>query len=368
MPDLHARFMRHAVELAERGWGRVHPNPLVGAVVVRDGEIAGEGCHREFGGAHAEVEALAAAGETARGATLYVTLEPCAHAGKTPPCTDAIVRAGVATVVFGADDPNPDAAGGADILRRAGINVVGGVHAAVVREQNAIFFHSIEQNTPYVALKLAMSMDARIARAPGERTRITSDEADREVHRLRSGYDAILIGSKTARIDDPRLTVRKAPPPVRPPVRIILDTRASLSADSVLLKSLEEAPTWVFVGANADPGNVGRLELAGARVFAPTTTEERIPLKKVLETLWENGVHSVFCEGGATVATALLSKDLVNRVYLFVAPQLLGPEAVPAFPFETTPKKVAWRMARIAQFGSDALLMLDRAPSAAHDK
>lgn len=360
--------MRHALELAERGWGRVQPNPLVGAVVVRDGEIAGEGCHREYGGAHAEVEALAAAGAAARGATIYVTLEPCSHYGKTPPCTDAIVRAGVATVVFGAHDPSPNAAGGADILRRAGINVVHGVEADAVREQNAIFFHAVEQRTPYVALKLAMSLDARIAGARGVRTRITSDEAESEVHRLRSGYDAILIGSNTARIDDPLLTVRKAPAPVRPPVRVILDTRAALSADSALMTSLEEAPTWIFVGAEADTEKVKKLERAGARLFAPQSMDERIALKQVLETLWENGVRSVFCEGGATVGAALLSKDLVNRVYLFVAPRLLGPDAVPAFPFETTPNKTAWRTSRIAQLGNDALLMLDRAPASGRRK
>lgn len=361
MPELHTRFMHHALELAERGWGRVHPNPLVGALVVRDGEIVGEGLHREYGRAHAEVEALAAAGEAARGATLYVTLEPCSHYGKTPPCTEAIIRAGVATVVFGADDPSPDAAGGAEVLRRAGINVVSGVESSAVREQNAIFFHSIEENTPFVALKLAMSLDARIAGARGERTRITSDEADREVHRLRSGYDAILIGSNTARVDDPLLTVRKAPTPVRPPVRVILDTHAGLPADSALMTSIAEAPTWVFVGAGAEASKIKNLEAAGARVFTPGSRAARIPLKQVLETLWENGVRSVFCEGGATVGTALLTKDLVNRLYLFVAPLLLGPDAVSAFPFESAPKKLAWRTSRIAQLGNDALLMLDRA-------
>src|SRR5688572_27333622 len=146
------RFMDRALELAERGWGRVHPNPLVGAVVVHEGKIVGEGAHREFGGAHAEIEALADAGEAARGATLYVTLEPCSHHGKTPPCTDAIIRAGVASVIFGASDPHPQARGGADLLRRAGINVVGGVESEAVRHQNAAFFHAIENTTPFVAL------------------------------------------------------------------------------------------------------------------------------------------------------------------------------------------------------------------------
>lgn len=360
MNDVHARYMRGALELAERGWGRVHPNPMVGAVVVRDGEIVGEGCHREYGRAHAEVEALAQAGDAARGATLYVTLEPCSHQGKTPPCTDAIIRAGVATVVFGADDPNPQAAGGAQILRQAGINVVNGVSADAVRQQNSIFFHGIGNNRPFVALKLAMSLDARIARAPGERTRITADEADHEVHRLRSGFDAILIGSNTARIDDPLLTVRKAPPPIRPPVRIILDTHAIIEDDSALLHSIQDAPVWVFVGGNVPAVRIKDLERLGVRVFRPGRQKGRVPLKKVLETLWQNDVRSIFCEGGATLGAALLAKDMVERIYLFVAPQLLGPQGVPAFPLESLPKKQNWRTSRIAQVGNDALLMLER--------
>lgn len=360
MMETHARFMRTAIELADRGWGRVQPNPLVGAVIVRDGEITATGWHQEFGGPHAEIDALAAAGDSARGATMYVSLEPCSHHGKTPPCTDAIIRAGIATVVFGAEDPHPDAAGGAEVLRRAGINVVSGVERDAVRQQNAIFFHSVESSTPFVALKLAMSLDARIAEASGKRTRITADEADAEVHRLRSGFDAILIGSNTARVDDPVLTVRKAAAPIRPPVRVVLDTNAQLSTSSALLHSVEEAPLWVFVSADAEVERVRAIEAAGAKVFAPHMHEGRVPLKRVLETLWDNGIRSVFCEGGGTVATALLSKDLVERVYLFVAPRLLGPAGVPAFPFESPPKSLRFRTSRIAQLGNDALVMLDR--------
>ncbi|HEX6559166.1 MAG TPA: bifunctional diaminohydroxyphosphoribosylaminopyrimidine deaminase/5-amino-6-(5-phosphoribosylamino)uracil reductase RibD [Longimicrobiales bacterium] len=360
MSDTHARFMRSAVQLAERGWGRVQPNPMVGAVVVRDGTVIAEGWHHEYGGAHAEVDALADAGAQARGATLYVSLEPCSHHGKTPPCTDAIIRAGVATVVFGAHDPNPEARGGADVLRRAGINVVGGVEADAVRQQNAIFFHAIHHHAPYVALKLAMSLDARIARGPGERTRITSDDADAEVHRLRSGYDAVLIGSNTARIDDPLLTVRKAPAPIRPPVRVVLDSEAALSPTSALVTSVNQAPVWVFTGPTADAARIQALEAAGARVFA--ARRQRAPLKQVLDTLWQEGVQSVFCEGGSRVATALLARDLVQRVYLFIAPILLGGQAVPAFAFEQAPDTSRWRPARIAQIGDDALLMLDREP------
>lgn len=356
----HARYMRGALELAERGWGRVHPNPLVGAVVVHDGRVVGEGCHREFGGAHAEIEALAAAGDAAHGATLYVTLEPCSHHGKTPPCTDAIIRAGVATVVFGAPDPHPAARGGAEVLQRAGINVVSGIEADAVRQQNAIFFHNVEGETPFVALKLALSLDARIARAQGERTRITSHEADVEVHRLRSGFDAILVGSNTARVDDPLLTVRHVPAPIRPPVRVVLDSQATLSPHSKLLQTIHEAPVWVLCASSASVSRVNDLERAGARPVVIHTEEKRLPIPAVLQRLSAENVGSVFCEGGGTLASALLNAGGVNRIYAFIAPLFLGPEGVPAFPGVSAIKSGNFTTSRIAQLGEDALVMMDR--------
>lgn len=361
MTDPHARFMRRALELAERGWGRVHPNPLVGAVVVRDGVIVGEGLHREFGGAHAEVEALAAAGDAARDATLYVTLEPCSHQGKTPACTDAITRAGVATVVFGADDPHPEARGGAEILRHAGINVVAGVEAEAVRAQNAIFFHQLTHDRPFIALKLAMSLDARIAAAPGQRTKITSDEADQEVHRLRSGFDAIMIGNNTARVDDPLLTVRHARPSVRPPVRIVLDSNATTSSASALVRSVSEAPLWVVCGAAAPRNRREELEKAGAQVVVIDAADEtRLPIQDVLRELRARGIHSVLCEGGNAVAATLVEEGLVDRLYAFIAPIILGAGGVPAFSVAKVEKSGSWRTGRIAQVGNNALLMLER--------
>lgn len=360
MTDAHVRYMRGALELAERGWGRVHPNPLVGAVVVRDGVVVGEGCHREFGGAHAEIEALAAAGSNARDATLYVTLEPCSHHGKTPPCTEAIVRAGIATVVFGATDPHPEARGGADVLRRAGINVVGGIAASEVRHQNAIFFHSVEKATPFVAIKVGMSLDARIARALGQRTRITSDEANREVHRLRSGFDAIMIGSNTVRIDDPLLTVRGVPAPIRPPIRIVLDSRATVTPEAALVRTIEAAPVWIVVGEDAPKDRVKSLEAAGVRVLQLATTERGIAVLPLLDELRENHVSSTLCEGGSTLAGSLLDEDVVERLYAFIAPRLLGPGGVPAFGLTSPLESPGWRTSRIAQLGNDALLMLDR--------
>jgi diaminohydroxyphosphoribosylaminopyrimidine deaminase / 5-amino-6-(5-phosphoribosylamino)uracil reductase len=346
--------------LAERGWGRVHPNPLVGALIVRDGRIVGEGFHGEFGKAHAEIEALAQAGELARGATLYVTLEPCAHHGKTPPCTDAIIRSGIATVMIGALDPHPQAKGGADVLRNAGVNVVSGIEALAALQQNAIFFHSLEQTVPYVALKLAMSLDARIASAPGQQTHLTSDVADREVHRLRSGFDAIMIGANTARVDNPMLTVRKAPPSIRPPVRIVLDSKASLPLESALLKTIEEAPVWVVCGTGADVARVSDLERAGARPIVIHGSAERPSIPHVLERLRAEGITSILCEGGGMVARDLMRADAVERFYAFIAPVVLGAGGVPAFPDGTPMESGAWKAGRIAQLGNDALLMLYR--------
>ncbi|MFW5947805.1 MAG: bifunctional diaminohydroxyphosphoribosylaminopyrimidine deaminase/5-amino-6-(5-phosphoribosylamino)uracil reductase RibD, partial [Gemmatimonadota bacterium] len=185
--------MARALELAEAGWGRVHPNPLVGAVVVREGAVVGEGAHREHGGAHAEVEALRAAGERARGATLYVTLEPCAHHGKTPPCTDAILEHGIARVVYAVPDPHPEAGGGAERLRAAGVAVTEGVAGPAARARNALFLRPLETGRPFVALKYGLSLDGRIAARPGERTRVTGPETEAEVHRLRAGFDAVLV-------------------------------------------------------------------------------------------------------------------------------------------------------------------------------
>ncbi|HYR07316.1 MAG TPA: bifunctional diaminohydroxyphosphoribosylaminopyrimidine deaminase/5-amino-6-(5-phosphoribosylamino)uracil reductase RibD, partial [Longimicrobium sp.] len=217
-------YMRRAIALAANGWGRVAPNPMVGCVIVRDGEVVGEGWHTEYGQPHAEVEALRAAGDRARGATAYVSLEPCSHWGKTPPCTDALIAAGVRRVVFGAFDPNPKAQGGAEVLRAAEIEVAGGVEEPAVHDQNAVFFHAHSpagQERPFVALKLAMSLDARIADRDGRSVWITGEASRAEVHRLRAGYDGIAVGIGTALADDPLLTVRGAVEPRVPPVRIV---------------------------------------------------------------------------------------------------------------------------------------------------
>ncbi|MDQ2768780.1 MAG: bifunctional diaminohydroxyphosphoribosylaminopyrimidine deaminase/5-amino-6-(5-phosphoribosylamino)uracil reductase RibD, partial [Gemmatimonadota bacterium] len=237
--------MRRALELARMGWGQTAPNPMVGAVVVRNGEIVGEGHHTRFGAAHAEIEALRVAGARAESATVYVTLEPCAHEGKTPPCANALVAARVARVVIAVCDPNPAAAGGAEVLRAAGIAVTTGVVESEARELNAPFFHSFTETRPWITLKLAVSLDGALADATGRSRWITGDESRRTVHEMRAGSDAIGVGIGTVLADDPSLTVRDAPAPRVPPSRVVFDRAARLPATSTLAKTARDVPTIV---------------------------------------------------------------------------------------------------------------------------
>ena len=351
------RFMRRALELAPAGWGRVHPNPLVGAVVVAGGEVVGEGAHREYGGAHAEVEALRAAGPRARGATLYVTLEPCAHHGKTPPCTDAIIEHGIARVVYAVPDPHPEAGGGGARLRNAGLDVVAGVEEATARTENATFLVPIERGRPFVALKYGLSLDSRISARVGEATRITGPEAEAEVHRLRAGYDAIMVGGRTARIDDPSLTVRHGPAPRVPPVRVVVDPDAALPPDGSLARTPGEVPVVVLAAADAPPERVARLRELGVEVEAVRRSRDGLDLAAALDRLFSRGLRTVFCEGGGRLGAGLLGADRVDRLYIFQAPVILGSQGVPAFP-----GTAGFRGRRVAvrAMGGDALFIIDR--------
>jgi len=360
-------FLERARALARAGWGHVHPNPMVGCLLVREGRVVGEGYHERFGGPHAETLALASAGSEARGATVYVTLEPCDHHGKTPPCSEALVRAGVARVVYGAREPGPEAAGGARTLRDAGVEVTGPVWGEeAARAENPVFFHTTREATPFVALKLAMTLDGRIAAGPGRRTRITGEEAEREVHRLRSGFDAVLVGSGTVRADDPRLTVRHAPAGHRPLRRVVLDSHASLPAYAALLSGDPSvSPVHVFTREDVSEAEIERLEAAGAHVHPVPGSEEGVVFPRVLETLWDLGVRSVLCEGGRRVADGLLRGGRVNRLYLFIAPHTLGAEGLAALADDAG--RLDWTPFRPAAapvlFGRDALLVYDRVPA-----
>ncbi len=343
--------MRRALELAERGWGHTAPNPLVGAVVVRDGGIVGEGYHAVFGGPHGEVVALQNAGEKARGATLYVTLEPCAHTGKTPPCTEAVLAAGVRRVVAAVEDPNPMARGGAKKLRKAGIDVTLGVLEAEAREQNVIYFHGAEFYRPFVTLKLAVSREGALAEESRVPRWLTGEEARREVHRLRAGHDAIAVGLGTALADDPLLTVRDAPPPRKPPVRVVFSRGGKLSRSSRLVATARDVPVILMV-MRIEAEQRTALSAAGVTVL------EVRDLNDGLLELAARGIRSVLLEGGARIAGAALRAGAVDRIVMFETKVELGPEGVKAFAF--APPELAapgpkWKVVRQAHLGDDSM-------------
>lgn len=357
-PEVDRRWMMRALDLARHGRGHVAPNPMVGAVVVRDGEVVGEGFHAEFGGPHAEVAALDRAGERARGATLYVTLEPCSHQGKTPPCAPAIARAGVQRVVVGCLDPDPAAAGGAEVLRAAGLEVATGVEGRACARLDAPFLWARTRETPFVALKLALSLDGALAERPGVRTRISGPEAEDWVHELRAGFDAILVGRGTVQVDDPRLTVRGSVIPRRPPVRVVLDSGLGLPKSARVLSRIAEAPTWIVCGPEAPAARRTAIEAVGARVLQAAAGPDGLDLRAALAVLGAEGIGTVLAEGGARVARSVLAAGLAQRIHLLYAPLLLGEGAPGAFGGGETPRG-AWRVSERAALGEDTLLTLE---------
>lgn len=322
MTDEH--YIRQALALAVGGWGQTAPNPMVGAIVVREGVVVGAGYHERFGDAHAEVNALRAAGERAEGATLYVSLEPCRHHGKTPPCTDAIVSARVRRVVAAVADPTPHAGGGAAALRAAGVDVTVGVLEAEARELNAAFFHAQESDLPWTTLKLAVSMETAIADRRGSTSRLTGDLARAEVHRLRAGHDAIAVGVGTILADDPQLTVRHAQPPRLALRRVVFDRHLRTPLTSSIVRDAGVIPTTI-VTLTTSSSHSRQLRSAGVElVTAPD-------LRAGFKALRAAGVRSLLVEGGATLATAVLTERLAHRLTIFQAAVTLGPEALYAF-------------------------------------
>ena len=316
--------MRRALALARRGWGQVAPNPMVGAVVAVEGEVIGEGFHARLGEAHAEVVAIAAAGSLARGATLYVSLEPCAHQGRTPPCTDAIRGAGLARVVAAMADPNPEAAGGAARLRAAGVEVEVGLLEAEARELNAPFVHGFASDRPWVTLKMAVTLEAAIADLSGTTSRVTGPAARRYAHHLRAGHDAVAVGLRTVQVDDPQLTVREVPSPRVPPVRVVFSRGGRLSLTSTLANSLRQGPV-IVTAEQVEPEYEHALRDHGVEVLiAPD-------LGHCLRALRARGIGSLLVEGGAGIAGALWSQRLVDRLVLVQAPVLFGEGSLNAF-------------------------------------
>jgi len=318
--------MRRAIALAERGAGQVAPNPKVGAVVVKDGVIVGEGWHQRYGEAHAEVHALAAAGEQARGATVYVSLEPCNHHGKTGPCSEALIAAGVARVVCALRDPNKKAAGGLETLKAAGIEVEQGLLASEAAWRIAPFLHNaVSTQRPFVTLKLAVSLDGAVAGPARRRAWLTGPESRARVHAQRAEADAVAVGIGTVLADDPALTVREAPAPRMPPVRVVFDRLARLPLDSRLARTAHELPVYVMTGPEAPRPRLEALQALGVRPLGAAG------LSDALGGLRAHGIRHLYLEGGATLASAFLADRLVDHLIIFQAPCILGAGALPAF-------------------------------------
>jgi len=363
---LDERYIRFALELAHRGEGYTNPNPIVGAVVVKDGEVIGQGWHRRFGGPHAEVFALEEAGEDAAGATIYVTLEPCSHYGKTPPCTDRIIEAGISRVVVACRDPNPLVNGkGIEKLREAGIEVAEGVLEEEAVRANEIFFKFIRTRLPFVQLKLAESLDGRIATRTGDSKWVAGEEARTEVHRLRRRFAAVLVGANTVINDDPLLTVRHVEGPN--PVRVVLDGRGRIPADARMFS--EEGRTIVATAAMSE-GKEEDLRELGVEVWRLPGDDTRVDLWELLVRIGKEDLDSLLVEGGGETAAAFLEAGFVDKVSLFIAPIIIGGrDAIPAVGgggVERVSEALELKDVETAELGRDLLITgypIERAPA-----
>lgn len=361
------QFMKRAIELAKQGAGWTAPNPLVGAVVVKNGRVIGEGYHRKYGELHAERNALAACSEDPAGATLYVTLEPCCHYGKTPPCTEIIIEKKIAKVVIGSRDPNPKVAGkGARILREHGIEVVEDYMREACDALNPVFFHYITTKTPYVVLKFAMTLDGKIATRTGASKWITGEAARNHVHQLRGRYAGILAGIGTVLADDPMLNCRIDG--AHQPLRIILDSHLRIPMGSRLVRSAKEYPLLIVCNeSNRDredgASRIQKLEEAGAKVWTLPEKNGHPDLNVLMQRLGEEKIDSVLIEGGGTVNEAALKAHIVHHVYAYIAPKIFGGEDAKT-PVEGSgirlPQECAQlRLAKITVLLNDMLLEYD---------
>ena len=363
-----ARFMQLALTLGRRGLGRTWPNPAVGAVIVKDGSIVGRGWTQPGGRPHAEVEALRRAGEAARGATLYATLEPCSHFGKSPPCADAVIAAGVARVVSAIEDPNPEVAGqGHARLRAAGITVDIGIGAAEAGRDHAGHFSRVRHGRPHVILKLAVSSDDKIGGPGATPVAVTGEAARSRVHLLRAQCDAILVGIGTALADDPLLTCRLPGMAKRSPVRLVLDRALRLPGTSKLVHSARETPLWVMTSSVAEAAAAMKLGAAGAQVIRVATTSASPPgldLTAVLNALAGKGITRLLVEGGSRVASSLVAQDLVDEVWLLRGPEPIGDGgivALDALPLTAITQSPRFRLRGSESLQRDTLTIYERA-------
>jgi diaminohydroxyphosphoribosylaminopyrimidine deaminase/5-amino-6-(5-phosphoribosylamino)uracil reductase len=362
------RFMQLALALGRRGQGRTWPNPAAGAVVVKDGVIVGRGWTQPGGRPHAEPVALAQAGEAARGATLYVTLEPCSHVGKSPPCADAIIAAGIARVVSAIEDPNPEVAGqGHARLRAAGISVDIGLGAQEAAHDHAGHFRRIRDRRPHVVLKLAVSADDKIGAAGRKPVAVTGEAVRARVHLLRAQCDAVLVGIGTVRADDPVLTCRLPGMEARSPVRVVLDRALRISGTSRLVHSARVTPLWVMTSNLSEAPAAMKLGAAGAQVLRVPTTSSPPPgldLMGVLHALAEKGITRLLVEGGARVASSFVAADLVDEIWLLRGPDTIGADgvaALDALPLPAITGSPAFKVRASDTLQNDTLTIYERA-------
>ncbi len=317
-----SEYMHEALRLAEKGMGFVNPNPMVGAVIVKDGRIIGKGWHRQYGGLHAERNAFADCTEDCTGASLYVTLEPCCHHGKTPPCTEAVIEHGIGRVIIGSADPNPLVAGkGVKILREHGIEVTEGVLKEECDSLNEIFMHYITANTPFVTMKYAMTMDGKIACYTGESKWITGEAARRQVQLDRLRHSAIMVGVGTVIADDPMLTCRTENG--RNPVRIICDTHLRIPEECNIVKTAKEIPTIIAV-CDAEPKKAERLAGAGCEILTVGEADGHTDLRQLMKIAVERKIDSILIEGGGELNWSALQAGIVSKVQTYIAPKLFG--------------------------------------------
>jgi diaminohydroxyphosphoribosylaminopyrimidine deaminase / 5-amino-6-(5-phosphoribosylamino)uracil reductase len=359
------RFMQLALSLGRRGLGRTWPNPAVGAVVVKDGIIVGRGWTQAGGRPHAEPEALKRAGEAARGATLYVTLEPCSHFGKSPPCVDAVMAAGIVRVVSAIEDPNPEVAGqGHAKLRAAGIAVDVGMCAAKAAHDHAGHFRRIRDHRPHVILKLAVSADEKIGAAGRRPVVITGESARTRVHLLRAQSDAILVGIGTVLADDPSLTCRLPGMEARSPVRVALDRALRIRGTSRLVHSARQVPLWVMASETAEAAAATALGAAGVQVIRAATASSGLDPATVLHALSEKGITRLMIEGGARVASSFVAAGLVDEIWLLRGPDTIGADgvaALDALPLTSITQSPAFKVRASETLGKDTLTVYERA-------
>lgn len=361
MNDADTKFMQRALELAASAMGRTNPNPMVGAVIVKNNQIIGEGYHHKAGTPHAEIHALNAAGSDAFGATIYITLEPCSHYGRTPPCADALVKAGIKRAVIAAIDPNPEVAGkGLKILNDSEIETRVGVLEDKALKLNEVFLKYIQTGMPFVAVKTAMTLDGKIASVTGSSRWITNEASRRFVHRLRNVYDAILVGIGTVLKDDPLLNTRLDSADVRDPVRVIIDTNLDLPLKSRIVKTACQQRTIVFYSDNNSYAKKKQLKDAGLELIQVDSDSGLIVMEDVFKILGKMEICSVLVEGGGEINAYLIENALADKVYWFIAPRIIGgrqaPSPVGGTGIELMQNAVKLKSVEIERFAEDMLI------------